>query len=116
MVRRLIWLNFSILCIVALTCCGGKDTGPVQVISQDMETYPEEGVIVVKGVAQNMSESPELVYLYVSLYGDFGMVVDNKKKLLNGGQPLQPGDKIDFTMEFPFNEEVKKAKAKIEAK
>ena len=81
-----------------------------------MLTYPDENVIVVEGEIMNVSEQEWLVYLFISLYGDFGMVKDNMKKLLNRGRALGPGESIDFSFEFPYDPEIKKHKARVEAK
>ncbi|MBU1625757.1 hypothetical protein KKB18_00125, partial [bacterium] len=63
---------------------------------------------------QNVSDAPKLVYVYTGVYGDFGMVKDNKKKLLNGGEAMKPGDKLDFSMQFKYDPEIKSAKARAE--
>ena len=116
MIKKLIWLNLSILLVITLASCGGKNTDPVRVVNYDTKYLENEGVIVVDGVIENSGDVPKLVYIYVGLYGDFGMVKDKKKKLMNNGLAIEPGEKLDFNMEFPFDPEVKNAKCRVEAK
>jgi len=115
MKKKLLFLCFTFAVVIAFTGCGGEDTSPVKVIKQEMLKYPDEGIIVVEGTIQNTGDTPKLVYIYVSIYGDFGMSKGNKKKLMNNGNPMEPGQSLDFSIELPYDEEVQKAKVRVEA-
>jgi len=115
MVKRLVWLQLSIFVIAVFVGCGTKDDSPIQVIREEMKLLPDEGIILVEGEVENVSEQPKLAYIYVSIYGDMGMVKDNRKRLLNGGLAMEPGDKLEFSMQFDYDDEVKKSKSRVEA-
>jgi hypothetical protein len=116
MVKKFCLIPIIMFFFISIMGCGSSDDSPLQVTRKEMTQLPDEGKITVEGELKNVGTEPKLVYLFVSLYGDMGMVKDSKKKLLNDGEPLKPGETLEFTTDFPYQEEVKTFNVKPDAK
>jgi hypothetical protein len=116
MTQKLVLLFISVFVIVGLTSCSTEDTSEIQILKQEMVVKKDQNIIIVQGTAKNATSSPKIGYIYCSVYGDFGMVKDNRKKLLKGGDVMKPGETVEFSMEFKYNAEIKTAKARGEGK
>jgi hypothetical protein len=116
MTKKLVLFFISVFVIVGLTSCSTKDTSEIQIVKEEMIVKKDQGIIIVQGEAKNASSSPKIAYIYCSVYGDFGMVKDNRKKLLKGGDVLKPGESVAFSMEFKYDPEIKTSKARGEGK